>query len=359
VDDDGNGYVDDWRGWNFVSSTNSPQDDHGHGTHVAGIAAAVGNNGLGIAGIAWGARLMALKILSSTGYGTESNVARAMVYAADHGARVINLSLGGSIPMTMMEDAVNYACAHGVTVVAATGNTSGPVLYPAAYPNAIAVASVDASNVRSYFSNYGPEVDLAAPGSSIYSTRLGGSYTYLSGTSMSTPHVSGVVALLASLPQFDTTDKIRAALQNTALDLGTAGWDQYYGYGLVQAYSALNYRFHVNAGPATEFKFGLPGRAVTYTLTVSNTGIFTDSFTVAISPGVEFTHTATPASITNLAPFATAPVTITAAIPHAVAQGTTEIASVTVTSDGDITQQAAATFTTVVPYMYILIYIFR
>lgn len=240
VDDDCDGYIDDWRGWDFFNQDNNPQDDHGHGTHVSGIAAASSNNSLGITGIAWGARVMPLKVLSSGGYGSESDVASAMTWAADHGAKVINLSLGGPVASYVMEAAVNYAYTHGVTVAAAAGNSgSYGVLYPAAYSNALAVASTDSSNTLSGFSSYGPEVDLAAPGSYIYSTYLGGGYATLSGTSMASPHVAGVAALLAGLPEYDTPAKIRAALQNSALDLGDLGWDQYAGYGLIQAYNAL------------------------------------------------------------------------------------------------------------------------
>ena len=254
IDDDGDGYVDDWRGWNFVSQSNNPQDDHGHGTHVAGIAAAIGNNGVGIAGIAWGAPIMALKILDSTGNGSDSDLASAMIYAVDHGAQIINLSLGSSSPSAAIATVVNYAYAHNVTVVAAAGNQGQlGVLYPAADPQAIAVASVDATNNRSWFSNYGPQIALAAPGSDIYSTCLGGGYCTKSGTSMATPHVAGLAALLASQPKFNTPFKIRLALQTTALDLGTSGWDQYYGYGLVQAYNALRYE-----PPAFDFRLYLP-----------------------------------------------------------------------------------------------------
>lgn len=240
VDDDCDGYIDDRRGWDFYNWDNNPQDDHGHGTHVAGIAAAAGNNNQGIAGIAWGARIMPLKVLSNGGFGSESDVASAVIWAADHGAKVINLSLGGTVASSVMEGAINYAYTHGVVIAAAAGNSGTyGVLYPAAYANALAVASTDAGNNLSSFSSYGPEVDLAAPGSSIYSTYRDGGYAYLSGTSMAAPHVAGVAALLAGLPQYDTPAKIRAALQSTALDLGTLGWDQYSGYGLVQAYSAL------------------------------------------------------------------------------------------------------------------------
>jgi thermitase len=244
LDDDGDGYVDDWRGWDFVNDDNDPQDDHGHGTHVAGIAAAASNNSLGIAGIAWGARIMPLKILDSSGNGSDSDVAAAMIYAADHGAQVINLSLGGAAPASVMEAAVNYAHSRGATVVAAAGNTGSiGVLYPAAYPNAIAVAATDANDNRASFSSYGAEVDLAAPGVNVYSTFWsawsGNTYTTLSGTSMSTPHAAGAAALLASLPQFNSPDKIRMALEESALDLGTVCRDPYYGLGLVQAFDAL------------------------------------------------------------------------------------------------------------------------
>ncbi len=267
LDDDGDNYVDDWRGWDFVNGDNNPQDDFGHGTHVAGIAAAASNNGVGIAGVSWGARVMPLKVLDSNGNGSESDVAAAMTWAADHGAKVINLSLGGG-PSSVMEDAVNYAYAHGVTVVAAAGNAGSlGVLYPAAYDHAIAVASTNASNNRSSFSNYGPEIDLAAPGSSIYSTywNSGSTYATLSGTSMATPHVAGVAALLAGQPGFDTPDKIRIAMESTALDLGDPGWDQLYGFGLVQAHNALLF------DPSTITPTPTPPPPIPYAVTTSLT----------------------------------------------------------------------------------------
>ena len=261
VDDDGDGYVDDWRGWDFVNGDNNPQDDYGHGTHVSGIAAAASDNGIGIAGIAWGAQIMPLKILDNTGNGSDSDVASAMVWATDHGAQIINLSLGGDAPASVMEAAVNYAYGRGVTVVAAAGNSGrSGVLYPAAYRDVIAVAATDINNNHAGFSTYGPEVDLAAPGVGVYSTYWspGGSSTYfsLSGTSMATPHVAGVAALLASLPQFNTPDKIRQALEETALDLGPVCRDPYYGSGLVQAYAAL--QFNPGAQPARCYYYFIP-----------------------------------------------------------------------------------------------------
>ncbi len=361
----------------FVTYTTSPQDDNGHGTHVAGIAAASSNNGLGITGMAWGARIMALKILNSAGTGSDSDLAAAMIYAADHGARIINLSLGDTAPSTPMEDAVNYAYVHGATVVAAAGNTgTQSVLYPAAYANAIAVASVDVNNNRSGFSNYGPSIDLAAPGSVIYSTMWpgnirfcpGSSYCNVSGTSMATPHVAGAAALLASLPQFSTPDKIRAALQDTAKDLttsspsscqGGAGWDPCFGYGLVQAYAALRSGYRVTITPATDFQFSPAGSMLTYGLLVSNTGTLTDSYTVTLIPGINFTATVAPALISNLAPAAAAPVTVTVAIPDTASKGTSGTDRVTVASQAEPTVQVTATLTTVVPYTFRLFPIFR
>lgn len=353
----------------FVAYTTSPQDDNGHGTHVAGIAAAVTNNGQGIAGMAWGARIMALKVLDNFGSGKESDVASAMIYAADHGARVINLSLGSPAdPIDAMAGAVTYAYTSSVTVVAAAGNSGTlGVLLPAAYPNAIAVASVDSANNRSGFSNYGPSIALAAPGSSIYSTMWpgntrycpGSSYCTVSGTSMATPHVAGTAALLASLPQFDTPDKIRAALQNTARDLGTPGRDWYYGYGLVQAYAALNFGYHAAITPTAALRFSPAGSVATYLLAVSNTGIVTDSYTVTLASGANFTATVVPAFIDTLAPAATSPVTLTVAIPGTAPLGTSDVDRVTITSQAEPTLQVTATLTTVVPYTLRFIPIFR
>ena len=359
IDDDGDGYVDDWQGWNFVAGTNDPQDDHGHGTHVSGIAAAVGNNGMGIAGMAWGVRIMALKILNSAGSGSDSNLATAMIYATDHGARVINLSLGDTAPAAVMEDAVNYAHSHGVVVVAAAGNYyGGPVLYPAAYPNAIAVASVDSNNGHSAFSNTGPEVALAAPGSSIYSTCLGGGYCFKDGTSMATPHVAGAAALLASRLAPNTADNIRTALQSTALDLGPAGRDPQFGYGLVQAYDALFYH-QVVISPTNAFTFAPPGSVLTYALTVSNAGVVTDTYTVSLSSGATFAVTLSPDFISDLAPAAAAPVTVTVAISDTAARGASEADTVTIASHSLPGIQATAALTTTVPYTYILLPILR
>ncbi|HLO33511.1 MAG TPA: S8 family serine peptidase, partial [Anaerolineales bacterium] len=218
---------------------NNPQDDNGHGTHVAGIAAALCNNGTGVAGVSWGARLMPVKVLNAAGNGTYADVADGIIWAADHGAQIINLSLGGGNSSQMLQDAVDYAAAKSVVLVAAAGNAGrNSVFYPARYPNVIAVAATDPSNAHAGFSNYGPDVDLSAPGVSIYSTFPGG-YGYNNGTSMATPFVSGLAAILRGIPGNSSPTLIASQMESTALDLGSPGMDDFYGYGLIQMDAAI------------------------------------------------------------------------------------------------------------------------
>ncbi|MDW8279371.1 MAG: S8 family peptidase [Anaerolineales bacterium] len=225
-------------GYDFVNADADPQDDNGHGTHVAGIAAAMSNNGVGMAGVSWGARILPVKVLNASNTGTYSNVAAGIVWATDQGAHIINLSLGGASPSLTLENAVNYAAAHGVLMAAAAGNTGGALLYPARYPAVIAVASTNAANLRAPSSAFGPELDLSAPGVSIYSLAIGGGYTTLSGTSMSAPHVSGALALLLSMSGVSPA-QARSYLEASALDLDAPGWDIFTGYGLIQLDAAL------------------------------------------------------------------------------------------------------------------------
>jgi thermitase len=225
-------------GYDFVDNDNDPYDQNGHGTHCAGIAAAVTNNSRGIAGMAPNASILAVRVLDANGSGTLDDVASGIQYAADQGAKVISLSLGSSAGSTTLKNAVDYAWNHGAVVVAAAGNNSSSApSYPAYYSNAIAVASTDSSDNLSYFSNYGSWVDVAAPGSSIYSTYLGSTYATLSGTSMATPHVAGLAGLLAS--QGRSNSQIRAAIQNTADHISGTG--TYFTYGRINAYKAVNY----------------------------------------------------------------------------------------------------------------------
>jgi subtilisin family serine protease len=203
IDDDGNGFADDVYGWNFVGNNGNVMDDNGHGTHVAGIIGAVGNNGIGVAGVNWNTRIMALKFLDANGSGYLSNAVRALNYAVQMGARISNNSYGGGGYDQFMAAAIANARNAGHIFVAAAGNSSQNIdvnpAYPASYnsDNVIAVASTDRNDRLSSFSNYGVNtVDLAAPGSSILSTLPGGRYGTYSGTSMAAPQVAGAMALI-------------------------------------------------------------------------------------------------------------------------------------------------------------------
>lgn len=218
-------------------------DQNGHGTHVAAIVAAR-LNGKGIAGAAPAARIMPVRVLDGSGSGYSSDVAEGIIYAADHGARVINLSLGGSSPSQGTRTAIQYAIGKGAVVVAAAGNSgqSGNTpLYPAAFPEPIAVAAVDSSLRRAAFSNSGAYVDVAAPGDSIVSAWGSGDahYAWASGTSMAAPHVSAAAALvLAAHPSY-TPAQVRERIETTARDLGPSGRDDQYGTGLVDPKRAM------------------------------------------------------------------------------------------------------------------------
>ncbi len=224
VDDDGNGYVDDVRGWNFAYDTSDPDDDHGHGTHCAGIVAAVGNNGFDIAGLCWSVRIMALKILDAGGEGNAGDAVPAIYYAVANGADIISGSWGGEESSDALREAIQYASKHGVLVVVAAGNEGSDALYyPASYPEVLAVAATDENDRRWYNSNYGSWVDLAAPGSRIRSLRRGVSSsaggtsltTLMSGTSMAAPHVSGTCALLLAANPSLTSDELREIVTTT------------------------------------------------------------------------------------------------------------------------------------------------
>jgi subtilisin family serine protease len=249
IDDDNNGYVDDVRGWDFIGSDamsptpdNDPADGTGHGTHVAGTIAAVGNNGLGVVGVAWRAKVIPLRALDDTGSGTDSTLASAIIYAADRGADVINASWGGEGNSQALTDAVNYAHAMGAVFVAAAGNLGKDVngFSPANLPNAIAVASLSPSNTLSSFSNFGNKIEVSAPGEDILSLEaFSGGYMTQEGTSMAAPHVSGVAALvIAAHPTF-TQEQVRQVLRISATNLGAAGKDTSFGYGRVNAAGAV------------------------------------------------------------------------------------------------------------------------
>jgi subtilisin family serine protease len=282
VDDDGNGFVDDWRGYNFASGSplaaNDPMDDFGHGTHVAGTIAAVGNNGVGVIGVAPAAKVMAVKGFAQDGSAAESDLANAMIYAARNGARVINASWGvvSTTPDLTMIDAVDEVHdTYGVTVVAAAGNNAtdvgdeaaaGVAFYPAAAVNAIAVAATDHVDGLASFSDFGRKIDVAAPGGgdadpnvasperSILSLLaaqaqpgltgggqlvVGGRYLRQAGTSMAAPHVAAAAALVLASHAGATPEQVRQAIRAGADDIGAPGWDAQTGFGRVNAGKAV------------------------------------------------------------------------------------------------------------------------
>ncbi len=229
---------------------NGTADSCWHGTGVAGIVAAAGNNATGVAGVTWGANIMPVKVFEGCS-GTETDTAEGIHWAVDHGADIINISLQFCSATGTFSSAINYAHDLGVLVVSAAGNNNlcgqGVVAYPARFPNSMAVSGTNhadefatLSNTGSpaWSSNFGDEIDVCAPGHRIRSTWPTG-YANLSATSMATPHVTGLAALLKSYAPGLTNDEIRAAITSTADDLGPEGWDDQYGYGRINAYSAL------------------------------------------------------------------------------------------------------------------------
>ena len=228
------------KGRDFINNDDDAKDDQGHGTHCAGIAAASTGNGVGIAGLAPDVSLIAVKVLSREGYGSNESVANGIVYAADRGADVISLSLGGSDDSQVITDAVAYARGKGALVVAAMGNesTTRPS-YPAATAGVMAVGSTTFFDWKSTFSNMGPHISVSAPGSMIVSTVPGGGYQSMSGTSMACPYVAGLAALVKSKHADFTADQVRAKIEATADDVGAKGFDAKFGHGRINARRAL------------------------------------------------------------------------------------------------------------------------
>jgi serine protease len=223
IDDDRNGFKDDVYGYDFANNDSNPMDDNGHGTHVSGTIGAAGDNGVGVAGVDWHAKIMALKFLDSSGSGYLSNAVRALNYAIASGAKVVNASFGGGGYDSAMATAINNARSRGVIVVAAAGNdgsnNDADPAYPANYAgdNVVSVAATDRYDQLAYFSNYGrTTVDIAAPGQSIFSTLPNGRYGTYSGTSMATPHVAGALALVWDAHPDWTYRQVIEALLNTA-----------------------------------------------------------------------------------------------------------------------------------------------
>jgi subtilisin family serine protease len=230
-------YVSLGRDW--VNNDTDPMDDNGHGTHCAGIIAAKLNNALGVAGLAQ-VRIMAEKALNADGDGWEDDLAGAIIHAAENGAKILSNSWGGDEDSILLHEAIQYAYNMGLLIVAAAGNKASKTkIYPAAYSEVIAVTATDSNDAPAGFTSFGSWVEVAAPGVNIYSTVWDDSYTYMSGTSMACPHVVGVAALVWSQFPSATRDWVRAQLRYTADDLGSLGFDEYYGYGRVNAEKAV------------------------------------------------------------------------------------------------------------------------
>ncbi len=254
-DDDGNGFVDDVRGWDFVNDDNVPTDEYGHGTHVGGIAGAVGFNSKGILGVAPSAKIMRLRVLDASGGGSVSKIASAIRYAARMGAKVINMSFGGVIDSagrSTLIEAVRYAHSRGSILVAAAGNGGSSVddFSPANLDYVLSVGATDALDRRADFSNFGSKLDFMAPGVDILSlgtsatnigTAVSSNYYYASGTSMAAPYVSGAIALLLNRYPGADVFRVKNLLAKGAVDLGTPGFDNFYGFGRIDVGRSMGF----------------------------------------------------------------------------------------------------------------------
>ncbi|MBV7329003.1 S8 family peptidase [Chloroflexi bacterium TSY] len=233
------------QGYDFANGDTDPSDDHGHGTHVAGVVAAEMDNGHGSVGVCPRCRILPIKVLNRSNRGTWSAIIKGIIFAVDNGAQIINLSLGGATPSKSVEAAIRYAQEHDVLVVAAVGNSkSSTPFYPAAYDGVISVSASTKEDNAWPMSNYGSYIDVAAPGHMIYSTfngdsASGNNYAYMSGTSMAAPYVAGLAGLLLSQNSKRTPSEVITLIQQSAVDLGAPGWDPIFGHGRINAYGAL------------------------------------------------------------------------------------------------------------------------
>ena len=238
-------------GYNFISNNTNANDDQGHGTSCAGIAAAKGNNSSGIAGVCWDCMIMPVKVLDSSGYGDDTGISNGIQWATDNGADVISMSLGGGGYVSYTESAINYATENGTVVIAASGNdNSGSVSYPSAYSNCISVGALSPCNERKstsscdgenfWGSNYGSGLDFLAPGVRIHTTTMNGSYTStFNGTSSACPQAAGIAGLIKSESNNISAYDVRLLMQQSSVDIGSPGFDTQTGYGITNAYNSL------------------------------------------------------------------------------------------------------------------------
>jgi thermitase len=227
-------------GYNIIGDNSNPDDDNGHGTHVAGIIASETNNRQGIAGLTWFNKIMPVKAMSAEGYGTTFDIAKGIIWAVDNGADVINLSLGNYKESNVLKRAIRYAYKNNVVMIAAAGNDSTrQPSYPAAYPEVLSVSAVSYDGSLAEFSNYGSYINISAPGVYIPSTYFNEQYASLSGTSMAAPHVAGLAGLIKSTNPELTNNEVMSIIQSTAKDLGARGKDIEFGSGLIDINKAL------------------------------------------------------------------------------------------------------------------------
>lgn len=232
-------------GYDFVNEDTVADDDYGHGTLVAGVAAAAANNGTGIAGLAWNAQIMPVKVLDDQGQGVSSDLTCALYWAADNGAHIVNISIISFGPSFGMQRALTYAADKDVLIFAAAGNLfeqGNPVTYPAAQENVIAVGATDSDDDHASFSSAGSFVDISAPGVSIYSLfpPSHDDYRSVRGTSLATPHGAGLAALVLSIAPSFSPEEVESIIQGSAVDLGETGQDDKFGHGRIDASAAMS-----------------------------------------------------------------------------------------------------------------------
>ncbi len=287
-------------GYDFINNDAHPNDDKGHGTHVAGTIAQSTNNSLGVAGIAYDACLMPVKVLDQYGQGAYTQVADGIRYAADNGAQVINLSLGGTMESEVLRDAVLYAYNQGVVLVAAAGNGGSSTLkYPAAYPEVISVGATRYDTTLATYSSYGPDLDFVAPGGDlnvdqnndgypdgvlqqtfeqvIYFLPPQWNYYYYQGTSMATPHITGTIALVKSVVPEIGQEDLATLLAETARDLGDAGRDDTYGWGFIDPWAALMQVAVPNTPPVSQDQFVTTDEDLPAAITLQATDLENDT----------------------------------------------------------------------------------
>ena len=335
-------------GVDLVAGTSGTSTDpNGHGTHVAGTIAALTGNGVGIAGIAPDVKILPVRTQNANGSGMMSTVATGITWAADHGAHVINMSLGGTSQVSAVTNAIAYARSKGVVVVASAGNSreaGSPTSYPAADPGVIAVASTDSADNYSTFSNRGDYVDVAAPGTGILSTLPGASYAYYSGTSMAAPHVAAVAALIRGAATGLSPDQVQSALERSAVDRGAAGKDADFGHGRIDAAAAVAAAVVPGTSapattPATTTPTTAPAPTPTTTTTTTKAPTTTPTTTPTKAPT---TATPKPTRTTPPPPVRVQPVVTSDATSQTVPYGTSVTTTFTVTAGGQpLARQAA------------------